>query len=99
MKPLLAPLRPFLVPGLAVSLFPMLALAQLLYPNVRYRIRSVLVADKVLNVKRGCVAVDNGVRIAVYRWWGGKNQSWFIENQPDGTYALRSVASSLVFDV
>jgi Ricin-type beta-trefoil lectin domain-like len=99
MKPFLAPLRPFLVLGLAVSLFPMLALAQLFYPNVRYRIRSVLAADKVLDVKGGPAAVDNGVRMQLYQLWGGKNQNWFIEKQPDGTYVIRSGSSSLVLDV
>jgi hypothetical protein len=98
MKPLLIPLKPLLVFGFAVSLIPTFALAQLFYPNRRYRISSVL-AGKVLDVKGGPTAVDNGVRIQLYQWWGGGNQIWFIENQPDGTYVIRSGSSSLVLDV
>ena len=82
-------LKPLCVVGLAVSLFPTFALAQLFYPNRRYRISSVL-AGKVLDVKGGPSVVDNGVPIQLYQWWGGGNQIWFIENQPDGTYVIRS---------
>ena len=66
MKPLLMPLKPFLVLSFAVSMFPTLALAQLFYPHMRYRIRSAL-ADKVLDVKGGPAAVEYGVRIQLYQ--------------------------------
>jgi Ricin-type beta-trefoil lectin domain-like len=98
MKPLLTPLKLFLAIYAAVSLFPTLALAQLLHPNIQYRIRSVL-SGKVLDVKGGPAAVANGVRIKLYQWLEGQNQIWYIENQPDGTYVIRSSSSSLVLDV
>jgi Ricin-type beta-trefoil lectin domain-like len=56
-------------------------------------------SGKVLDVKGGPAAVANGVRIKLYQWLEGQNQIWYIENQPDGTYVIRSSSSSLVLDV
>lgn len=98
MKALLTSLKPVLVLGFAVSLFSTFGLAQLFNPNIRYRIISVL-AGKVLDVRGGPDAVDNGARIQLYQWWRGRNQMWFIEKEPNGTYVIRSSSSSLVLDV
>jgi hypothetical protein len=96
MKFLHRPLKPILFLGFAVSMFPTLALAQLFYPQIRYRIRSAL-ADKVLEVTN--TGVDNGVKIQLDARSSGPNQIWSIEIQPDGTYVIRSGSSSLVLDV
>jgi hypothetical protein len=99
MKAFFTLLKRFLVFGFAAALFPTFALAQLFYPNMRYRIGSVLAAGKVLDVKGGPAALEEGVRIQLYRWGGGRNQIWFIESQPDGTYVIRSSSSSLVLNL